>query len=135
MNNRYMVEELTNVWKQCGTKQLAKIFKEYAVSKGYTILKNSQRRSNHSCRIENTCGRWNRVGCYYYTDNIDYGNENLVITLRKKAGDYMIIERRNTRAFEVDSGGIRHYNEQLLKAIIDEHEDLFKALIAIKEVV
>jgi len=69
---------------------------------------------------------WNRVQCYYHKDSQKYGEEDLLIALRKRAGNYLIIGRQSNRAFEIDYSGIKHYDEVLLNEIIKEHKPLFE---------
>jgi hypothetical protein len=74
---------------------------------------------------------WNRVQCYYHKDSHKYCEENLLLVLRKEAGDYFIIQRKEDRALEVDYSGLRHYDEKLLKEIMEEHKPLFDNLLSL----
>jgi hypothetical protein len=68
------------------------------------------------------------VQCCYHADSIKYCEENLQLVLRKKSGDYFIIQRKEERALEVDYNGLRHYDEALLNDIMKENKPLFDAL-------
>ena len=126
-----MIEKLTALWKRCETKELAKIFEAYMKNIG--VKKYSEKNSDaiNTYLADGKSTGWNRVSCYYKKDNANYGEEDLAITLRKRSGDYLIIERKLERAFEVDYSGIRHYDEKLLNEIISDHKPLFDELIKI----
>lgn len=126
-----MKEKLIEVWKSCKTKQLATVFENYMKSIG--VRKHDDRRNDNTntYMIDGNSTGWNRVQCYYHKDSEKYAEENLLIVLRKKAGDYFIIERKGERAFEVDYSGIRHYEEELLNEIVREHKPLFDTLLKI----
>jgi len=125
-------DRLTQVWENGKPKQFAKIFKEYAISRGLEQVNNETKDYSNKYLALSTCGgiTWNRVNCYYMLEKERFGNENLAITLRKKSGSYFIIERNGERAFEVDYSGIRHYKEELLNEIIEEHKPFFEILFA-----
>ena len=118
-----MKDKLINVLKKCETKQLANIFKNYMESKG---VKKLDRRLIDG---ENTS--WNRVECYYNNGSEEYGEEDLLIVLRKRSGYYLIVARKGERAFEYDYE-LRHYDEDLLNEIYSEHKELFDSLFSIK---
>lgn len=128
-----MKEKLTEVWKSCETKQLAKIFVEYMRSIGVR-KHDGRRKSNYNTyMIDGDSTGWNRVQCYYHKDSEKYAEEDLLIVLRKKSGNYMIVEKKGKRAFEIDYSGLRHYDETLLNEIIEEHKPFFEALFNCKE--
>jgi hypothetical protein len=81
--------------------------------------------------IYGDCTNWNRVECYYYKDSTEYSEEDLDITLRKRAGYYLIIGRKGEVAFERSYDSVVHYDEKLLDEIIKEHRPLFDELIKI----
>jgi hypothetical protein len=126
-----IVEKLTKVWKACETKQLAQIFEQYMISIG--VKKHDNRKGNHlnTYMVDGKSTYWNRVQCFYHKDSTRYCEENLLLVLRKRAGDYFIVQRKETRAFEVDYSGIRHYDEALLKEIMDDHKPLFDTLFGL----
>lgn len=126
-----MVDKLTQFWKVCTTRQLAKIFEEYMTSIG--VKKRDSRRPGNinTYMIDGKSTGWNRVQCYYHKDSEKYCEENLLLVLRKEAGDYFIIQRKDDRAFEVDCSGIRHYDEKLLNEIMEEHKPLFDSMLSI----
>ena len=127
-----MQEKLTKLWKTCETKKLANIFKKYMESMGVKKW-DSRRKDNHNTYIiDGKSTGWNRATCHYYKDCVNYADENLSIVLRKRSGDYLIIAKRGKRAFEVDYHGIVHYDENLLREIMDEHKPLFDILLVQK---
>lgn len=123
-----IIEKLTKVWEQMETKQLAKIFEEYMQSMG--IRKYDRRRKNNvnTYIIDGKTTNWNKVEIYYQKESLKFGEENLSITLRKRSGNYFIIQKKSIRAFEVDYSGVRHYDECLLNEIYNEHKQLFDNL-------
>ena len=123
-----MQEKLTKVWKQCETKELAKIFKSYMKSISVRNFNASRKDNTNTYLVDGITTSWNRVECYYHKDSATYGQEELKLVLRKRAGNYFIIGKGLDRAFEVDCGGIKHYDEQMLSEIIKEHEPLFQEL-------
>lgn len=120
-------EKLIEVWKTCGTKQLAKVFEEYMKSIGVRKYDGRRKNNCNTYMIDAKSTGWNRIQCYY-KDSEKYFEENLVIVLRKESGNYMIIEKEGERAFEVDYSGIRHYDEKLLDEVIEEYKPLFDSL-------
>ncbi len=122
-------EKLTKVWQLCETKQLAEMFEKYMKSIGVRKYDGRRKDNNNTYMTDGNCTRWNRVQCYYHKDSVKYSKENLVIVLRKRAGNYFIIERKGIRAFEVDHSGISCYEENLLNEIMKEHKPLFDSLI------
>jgi hypothetical protein len=127
--NQALVKKLTKVWQKCQTSDLAIIFEGYMQSIKARKVDRRRNDNKHTYTIDGKSTGWNRVQCYYHTDSTKYCEENLLLVLRKKAGDYFIIQRKEERAFEVDYSGVRHYNEKLLKEIMNEHKPLFDTLI------
>lgn len=123
-----MQGKLEKIWKSCETKQLAKIFEDYMESIGVRKYSNRRKDNTNTYMIDGKSTNWNRVQCYYHKDSAKYCEENLLLVLRKRSGDYFIIGRKEERAFEVDYSGIRHYKEKLLNEILEEHKPLFDAL-------
>ncbi len=124
-----MVEKLTKIWRSCQTFELAMIFEGYMQDIGAKKADGRRKNNNNTYIVDGKSTSWNRVECYYNKDSIRYGEENLLLVLRKDAGDYLIIQRKNKRAFEVDHNGVSQFDENLLKEITDEHKPLFDALI------
>ena len=72
---------------------------------------------------------WNRVSCYYYKENnLTYGQESFEIVMRKRSGYYLLIEQQDTRPFETDGKHILHYDEKLMKQLINEYSGFFELL-------
>lgn len=128
-----MIVKLTEVWKTCETKQLAKIFKEYMEGIGAEKWDSRRKDNLNTFFIDGKSTGWNRATCYFYKESANYANHNLEIVLRKRAGNYLIVGRKGERAFEVDYSGIRHYDETLLNEIMEEHKPLFDKLISITD--
>lgn len=123
-----MKEKLIKVWETYSTKEMAKVFQNYMISKGIN-KRDERKKDNSNTYIIHRAG-WNRIQCYYHKENMKYANENLHIVLRKEAGNYMIIERKSVRVFEVDYRGVTEYNEKLLCEIMTEHKELFDMLFS-----
>lgn len=129
-----MIEQLTKVWKSYETRELAKIFETYMKNIGAKkhILNNSTYEKKdgkpNSYFIDGKTTGWNRVQLYYCKEPFEFCNEDLEITLRKRAGNYLIIARKGERAFEVDYSGLRNYNESLMNEIYSDHKELFDVL-------
>lgn len=68
---------------------------------------------------------------FYYKDCVNYADEDLSIVLRKEAGNYLIIQRKGKRAFEIDYSGLKHYDEKLLNEIMNDHKPLFDKLLGL----
>lgn len=126
-----MKEKLFGILDNCETKQLAKVFEDYMISKG--IKKRDGRRKNNlnTYSIHGKCTNWNRVECYYHKNSEEFSKENLSITLRKRAGYYLIISKNGKRAFERSYNDVVYYDEALLKEIMDEHMNLLNMLFEI----
>lgn len=122
-------EALIQFWQSCETKQLAMEFEWYMKSIGAKKVDERRKDNSNTYMIDGKSTDWNRVQCYYHTDSTKYCEENLQLVLRKRAGDYFIIQRKGDRAFEVDYSGMKHYDENLLREIMEEHKPLFNALI------
>ena len=133
MKSEELIEKLTSLWKTRETKQLAKIFKDYMESIGAKKW-NSKRKDNlNTYLIDGKSTDWNRATCYYYKECANYADENISMVLRKRGGSYLIIAKRGIRAFEVDYHRVLHYEEELLKDIIEEHKPLFASLLAMED--
>lgn len=130
---RELEEELTKLWKTCETKQLANIFKKYMESMGVKKWDSRRKDNLNTYFIDGKSTGWNRATCYYYKDCVNYADENLLIVLRKRSGSYLIVGKQGKRAFEVDYHGVLHYDEDLLKEILEEHKSLLDALLALED--
>jgi len=121
-----MIEKLIKLWKTYETKQLANVFEQYMKSIGVKKYDSRRKDNSNTYLIDGKSTNWNRVQCYYHKDSQKYGEEDLLIALRKRAGNYLIIGRPSNRAFEIDYSGIKHYDKVLLNEIIKEHKPLFE---------
>jgi hypothetical protein len=122
-----MVSKLTSVWDKCKTKQLAKIFEDYALSLGYVKWDCRKKDNSTSYYIDGKSENWHRTHFMLTTDN----KRDFIIVLRKKAGSYFIIQKEAKRAFEVDYNGIINHDEPLLNQIIEKHKSFFNKLFEI----
>jgi len=128
-----MVEKLTAVWRKCKTKQLAAMFELYMQSTNIKKYNERRKDNTNTYMVDGKSSGWNRVQCYYHKDSCKYCEEDLLLVLRKEAGNYFIIQRKDERAFEVDYEGVKHYDEALLAEIIKDHKPLFDNLLAITQ--
>jgi hypothetical protein len=128
-----MIKKLTKVWKTFETGDFSIVFEGYMESLGVKKHDSRRKDNRNTYMIDGKSTNWNRVQCYYHKDSEKYCEENLLLVLRKEAGDYFIVQRRDKRAFEVDYSGIRHYDENLMNEIYAEHQPLFDKLFEIAE--
>lgn len=126
-----MKDKLFEVLDVCETKQLAEIFKNYMEKIGVRKLDRRRKDKTNTYSVHGDCTNWNRVECYYHKESQAFSEEDLDITLRKRAGYYLIIGRKGKRAFERSYDSIVHYDEKLLNEIVREHKSLFDKLINI----
>lgn len=116
------------------TKSLAYIFKGIMENKKIRKYDGRRKDNTNTYYADGRCDNWNRVFCIYYKDSTEPGEEDLEITLRKRAGYYLIVERKNKRAVEVTwslkANGIviSTYDEELLNEILKDHKELFESL-------
>lgn len=123
-------EKLIKFQSERETKELAVMFEKYMKNMGFRKVDGRKKDNSNSYRVDGDCTNWNRVECYYYKDNdTRYENMDLGITLRKRSGNYMIVERKMVRAFEVSYGKIICYDEKLLEEIIEEYKGLFELML------
>lgn len=127
-NEELIKENLFKLADVCETKQLADIFSRYMRSIGVRKLDRRKKNNINTYLADGSCTNWNRVECYHYNKSINYSEEILDITLRKRAGFYLIIGKEGERAFERSFNEIVHYDKDLLYKIIKEYEPLFEKL-------
>lgn len=125
-----MKDMLFKLLEKCETKQLASIFEDYMKSIGVKKLDRRRKDNANTYSIHGDCTNWNRVECYYHKDSAEYSKENLDITLRKRAGYYLIVGRDGERAFERSYDSVVHYDEKLLDEIVKDHKPLFDVLLS-----
>ncbi|NFH74175.1 zinc ribbon domain-containing protein [Clostridium botulinum] len=112
------------------TKELARVFVEYMISIGVKKLDRRKKDKRNTYSVHGDCTNWNRVECYYHKDSTEYCSEDLDITLRKRAGYYLIIGRKGERAFERSYDSIVHYDEKLFNEIVQDHKKLFQMILS-----
>lgn len=112
------------------TKELARVFVEYMLSIGVKRLDRRRKSRNNTYSVHGDCTNWNRVECYYHKDSDKYCSEDLDITLRKRAGYYLIIARKGERAFERSYDEIVNYDEKLFNEIVQDHKKLFQMILS-----
>lgn len=100
---------------------------------GAKKLDRRRKDTSNTYRIDGDSTNWNRVKCYYYRNSGDYqkyGQFEFCITLRKRAGSYLLIEVGNTnchieRPYEISYGKVIRYDKELMKELIKKHHKLF----------
>ena len=134
-----MKEKFIKLLDVLETKSLSYIFKSVMECKRIKKYDGRRKDNTNTYYADGKCDNWNRVFCIYYKDSTDPGEEDLEITLRKRAGYYLIVERKNKRAIEVTwslkENGIvvSTYDEELLNEILRDHKDLFDMLFNLVE--
>lgn len=123
-------EEVYKILDAYETKELAMVFEKYMQRIGVEKLDRRRKDKSNTFSIHGNCTNWNRVECYYNKDSIEYGKEDLDITLRKRSGYYLIIGRKGKRAFERSYDDIVHYDEKLFNEIVQDHKMLFQMLLS-----
>lgn len=124
---------LEEYYKNHDTKDLALLFERYMQEIGAKKLDRRRKDTSNTYQISGDSTNWNRVECYYYKNSGDYqgyGKFSFCITLRKRAGDYLMIEigDKNEKIkipYEISFGKIIHYDKELLTDLIKEHPKLF----------
>ncbi|HBJ2623429.1 TPA: zinc ribbon domain-containing protein [Clostridium botulinum] len=129
-----MEENFIKLLDALETKSLAYIFKGIMESQGVRKYDGRRKDNTNTYYADGRCDNWNRVFCIYYKDSTEPGEEDLEITLRKKSGYYLIVERENKRAIEVTwsikTNGIEvsSYDKELLNEILKDHKNLFNVM-------
>lgn len=123
-------DEVYKILDEYETEELAAVFEKYMKCIGVKKLDRRRKDKNNTYSIHGDCTNWNRVECYYHKDSTKYCSEDLDITLRKKAGYYLIIARKGDRAFERSYDDIVHYDEKLFNEIVQDHKMLFQMLLS-----
>lgn len=113
------------------TKQLAEIFKNGMESKCIRKLDRRRKDNSEVYMIYGKTTNWNRVECYYRTDNKEWNNSELAITLRKRAGYYFILEYKGERVFERSWDNLVYYNEEGVKEVVEKYKKLFDELFGL----
>lgn len=122
-------DKLFKVLDNCETKQLAYIFENYMKSKGYRKVDRRRKDNTNTYSIHGECCNWNRVECYFHKEFKGYNNDcDLDVTLRKRAGYYLIVGDKDEVAFERSFNDVVHYNEELLRELYERHKELFEEL-------
>lgn len=123
-------EEVYKILDAYETKELARVFVEYMLTIGAKKLDRRKKDKTNTYSLDGETTGWNRVECYYHKDSIEYGKEDLDITLRKRSGYYLIIGRKGDRAFERSYDDIVHYDEKLFNEIVQDHKKLFQMILS-----
>lgn len=124
---------LGNYYRTKDTKDLAALFERYMVETGAKKLDRRRKDTSNTYRVDGSSTNWNRVECYYYRNSGDYqkyGMFEFCITLRKRAGSYLLIEVGSpkchiVRPYEISYGNVVHCNEELLAKLVKQHPKLF----------
>lgn len=123
-------DEVYKILDSYETKELAMVFEKYMQRIGVKKLDRRRKDKSNTYSIHGNCTNWNRVECYYHKDSTKYCSEDLDITLRKRAGYYLIIGRKGNRAFERSYNKVISYNEELFNEIVQDHKMLFQMLLS-----
>lgn len=126
-------EILEKYYRNKDTKDLAALFERYMAEIGARKLDRRRKDTSNTYQVEGDSTNWNRVECYYYRNSGDYqkyGKFEFCITLRKRAGSYLLIETGNpncdiARPYEISYGEIIHYNKELMTELVKQHPKLF----------
>jgi hypothetical protein len=122
-------DEIFKILDSYDTKELAEVFENYMKRIGIRKLDRRRKDKTNTYSIHGDCTSWNRAECYYHKDSLEYSKEDLDITMRKRAGYYLIIGRKGNRAFERSYNKIVRYDEKLFNEIIQDHKILFEMLL------
>ena len=129
-----MSDKLIKVWKGLSTHDVAMVFKVYAESKGYRKIDKRRKDNNRVYIIDGDSTGWNRVECYIWDNGFKWGEQVFGITLRKQAGDYLIVASKGLkRVFEVSYGDIIQHDEARLSQTYDEHKAFFDSMFRLVE--
>lgn len=109
------------------------MFERYMAEIGAKKLDRRRKDTSNTYQVDGDSTNWNRVECYYYRNSGDYqkyGKFEFCITLRKRAGSYLLIETGNpncdiARPCEISYGEIIHYNKELMTELVKQHPKLF----------
>lgn len=136
LNKGYDVEVqnyFCNLLDQIETKQLALIFKNAMESSGIKKMDRRKKDNRNTYYYNGDCTAWNRVECMTFKDSSEYGNEDLEITLRKRSGYYLLIERKGNTAIEVswctNSIETVNFDKNLLIKVLRDYSMLFDLLL------
>lgn len=127
-----MEDKLIKLTEVLTTRKLAKIFSNYMNNIGIRKYDGRRKDNTNSYYSSGKYDNWNRVFCNYIKE--DTFKPELEITLRKEAGYYLIIEKKNKIAVEVCWSSVDgkiildKYNEKLFKEILEEYKGLFDEL-------
>ena len=124
---------LEKYYRTKDTKDLAVLFERYMAEIGARKLDRRRKDTSNTYQVDGDSTNWNRVECYYYRNSGDYqkyGKFEFCITLRKRAGSYLLIETGNPncdieRPYEISYGKIIHYNKELMTELVKQHPKLF----------
>lgn len=127
---------LESYYRNKDTKDLASLFERYMKEIGAKKLDRRRKDTSNTYRVDGSSTNWNRVECYYYRNSGDYqkyGQFEFCIILRKRAGNYLLIETGSPncnieRPYEISCGKVIHYNEELLTKLAEQHPKLFEIL-------
>lgn len=126
-------EILEKYYRTRDTGDLAVLFKGYMGEIGARKLDRRRKDTSNTYMIDGDSTNWNRVECYYYRNSGDYqkyGMFEFCITLRKRAGNYLLIEVgspncRIERPYEISYGNVVSYNKEILTELVKQHPKLF----------
>ena len=127
------VKVLQEYCKRFDTGDLANLFLAYMRQIGANKLDRRRKDTSNTYEVDGESTGWNRVECYYYKNTMDYvqyGKFDFSIALRKRMGDYLVLETGSPtgeirRVFEVSYGEVIGGQTDLLANLVNQHRGLF----------
>ena len=134
-------EILERFYKTQDTRDLANLFESYMKEIGARKLDRRRKDTSNTYTIDGDSTGWNRVECYYYRNSGDwrkYGKFEFCITLRKRSGNYLLINVGNEnceikRVFEISFGKIIHYDKELMTELIKWYPRLLSMMCDLED--
>lgn len=127
--NLTIEEKLKQIYLNCSTRQIARVFAEYAESRGFEKL-DGRRKKNiqlNTYYCEGESEYWDRVTCQM--ESACYPDLEMYIVLRKNS--YMFIRIMDEEVFSYERmKGVTKYDEEKLNGAFKKHKKLFNMLLA-----
>lgn len=124
---------LKQYYEKYDTGDLATLFRGYMKEIGASKLDRRKKDTSNTYIVDGDSTNWNRVECYYHKNSGDwqqYGKFDFCITLRKRAGSYLLIEVGSPegdikRPYEISYGKVVCFDKDLLMDLVKRHPKLF----------
>lgn len=114
------------------TYSLQYLFLDYMDVLGARSLDRRRKDTSNTYTMEGKSTNWNRVECKYFRNSGDWKmhfGEEFCLTLRKKGGDYFMIEAgvpgENQCIYEISEGKVICCDHERLKELVKNHPKLF----------